>query len=68
RADTLFIDVDTQFGPGYGDTLSWTPGYEPGLGEQRATVVREVDVAGVEQLLVALMSRPLMSARRTGAP
>jgi inosine-uridine nucleoside N-ribohydrolase len=57
RAETLFIDVDTQFGAAYGDTLSWTPGYEPGLGEQRETVVREVDVPGVEKLLVRLMTR-----------
>jgi purine nucleosidase len=64
HAENLFVDVDTQFGPGYGDTLSWTPGYEPGLGEQRETVVRDVDVGGVEKLLVTLMQRPLAPPRR----
>lgn len=59
HADTLFVDFDTQSGAGYGDTLSWTSGYQPGLGEQRATVVRDVDVKGVEQLMVKLMTRPL---------
>ncbi|MGH8447370.1 MAG: nucleoside hydrolase [Solimonas sp.] len=62
RSDALFVDVDTQFGAAYGDTLSWAPGYEPGLGEQRETVVREVDVRGVEKLMVDLMSRPLAAA------
>lgn len=58
RSDDLYVDYDTQFGPAYGDTLSWSPGYQPGLGEQRQQVVREVDVAGVERLLVALLNRP----------
>ncbi len=62
RADTLLVDVDTQFGAGYGDTLSWAPGYEPGLGEQRQTVVREVDVKGVEKLMLELMRRPQPAA------
>ena len=30
----LFIDVEIDHGAAYGNTLSWTPGSEPGLGEQ----------------------------------
>ena len=57
QSKTLFIDAQTQFGPSYGDTLSWAKGYEPGLGEQIETVVIEVDVKGVEKLMVQLMTR-----------
>jgi inosine-uridine nucleoside N-ribohydrolase len=49
---TLFVDYDTQFGPGYGDTLSWSAGYEPKLGEQRAEVVLAIDPAKLEALMV----------------
>ncbi|WP_084615783.1 nucleoside hydrolase [Solimonas flava] len=59
EADSLYIDVNTQFGPGYGDTLSWAPHYQPGVGERIETVVREVDVPRLERLMVGLMTRPL---------
>lgn len=58
-ADELYIDVNTQFGPGYGDTLSWAPHYQPGVGERIETVVRAVDVPRLERLMVELMTRPL---------
>jgi len=58
ESDELFIDVNTEFGPGYGDILSWAPGYEPGLGETRQTVVRAIDVPAFEDFLVELLSAP----------
>ncbi len=58
RADTLYVDTNTNFDAGYGDILSWAPGYQPQLGAQAEQVVREVDVAGVEALLVRLLNRP----------
>ena len=48
----LYVDYNTQFGPGYGDTLSWREGYQPGLGEQKAQVVLAIDPARVEAALV----------------
>lgn len=57
RKEALFIDYDTQFGPGYGDTLSWSAGYEPGLGEQRADVVMTIDNARMEALMVGLLEQ-----------
>jgi inosine-uridine nucleoside N-ribohydrolase len=51
----LFVDYDTQFGPAYGDTLSWRAGYEPKLGEQPADVVLAVDPARLETLMVRLV-------------
>ncbi len=50
--DTLYLDTNIEFGAGYGDILSWAPGYQPGLGEQAQTVVLDVDVAALEQLLI----------------
>lgn len=56
QSDTLFVDYDTQFGPGYGDLLSWSAGYNPGLGEQSATVVRAIDVPRFEALIARVLA------------
>ncbi|MEE7561280.1 nucleoside hydrolase [Xanthomonas sp. Kuri4-2] len=58
RTDTLYIDTHTGFDAGYGDILSWAPGYQPGLGEQAQHVVLEVDVPAVEQLLAERLTAP----------
>lgn len=52
KSERLFVDYSTDSGAGYGDTLSWRPHYEPGLGEQLADVVLEVDREALEALLV----------------
>ncbi|MEE7567454.1 nucleoside hydrolase, partial [Xanthomonas sp. Kuri4-3] len=57
RADTLYVDTNTEFGPGYGDLLSWSPGYQPELDEQPEQVVREVDVPRLEKLLIERLTR-----------
>lgn len=62
--ETLFVDYNSQFGAGYGDMLSWRAGYQPGVGERSAQVVREVDAARLEALMVALTARPKSAARR----
>ncbi|MES2158883.1 MAG: nucleoside hydrolase [Pseudomonadota bacterium] len=53
---TLYVDYNSQFGPGYGDMLSWFAPYRPGLGEQPATVIRTIDAARLEALMVRLMA------------
>jgi inosine-uridine nucleoside N-ribohydrolase len=53
--ETLFVDYNTQFGPGYGDLLSWRAHYEPHLGEQPAEVVRSIDPARLEAMMVTLI-------------
>ena len=55
ESETLYVDYDTQFGAGYGDTLSWHAAYRPNLGEQPATVTRTIDVPRLEALMVHLM-------------
>lgn len=61
-ANDMYVDTNSVFGPGYGDILSWAPGYQPQLGEQLEQVVREVDIDGVETLLVDLLNRPQPAA------
>jgi hypothetical protein len=41
--------------------LSWRAGYEPGLGEQKADVVRSIDPRRMEALMVKLIAN---SAKR----
>ena len=55
--DRLYIDVSTQFGPGYGDTLSWSEHYRPGLGEQPADVVHSIDADRLYALLLHAFAR-----------
>jgi inosine-uridine nucleoside N-ribohydrolase len=56
RSSTLLVDASTTFGPGYGDTLSWTAGEEPGLGEQPVQVVFAVDVPKFERMTIDLLT------------
>jgi inosine-uridine nucleoside N-ribohydrolase len=53
----LLVDVDTSFTAGYGDTLSWSIGEGPGLGEQPVQVVLDIDLAKFEALTMDLLSR-----------
>jgi inosine-uridine nucleoside N-ribohydrolase len=62
--ETLFVDANTQFGAGYGDLLSWDEGYQPKLGEQRAEVVRTVDPARLEALMIRLIGDEAQRRRR----
>ena len=56
-AEDAFVDVNTQFGPSYGDIISWAPGYEPGLNEQRQRLVKKINVVGLEALMEDLLTR-----------
>ena len=58
----LFMDVDIDHGAAYGNTLSWTLGSEPGLGEQRVRVNTDLDAARFADLFVNLMQRPARPA------
>ena len=57
RSETMAVDVDTDSGAGYGNTLSWPSGKGPGAGERDATVVFDVDVSGLEQFVVDSFNR-----------
>jgi purine nucleosidase len=57
RSSQLLVDVDTSFTAGYGNTLSWSAGEGPSLGEQMVQVVQDIDLARFEALTVDLLSR-----------
>ena len=58
KALDLRVDVGTTFGPNYGDSLSWSEREAPGLGEQAARVVFEVDVPKFERMALDLLMAP----------
>jgi purine nucleosidase len=53
----LLVDVDTSFTAGYGDTLSWSIGEGPGLGERPVQVVLDIDLTRFEALTMDLLTR-----------
>jgi len=56
RSERLLVDADTSFTAGYGDTLSWSIGEGPGLGERPVQVVMD-DLEKFEALTMDLLSR-----------
>jgi inosine-uridine nucleoside N-ribohydrolase len=61
KSSQLLVDVDTSFTAGYGDTLSWTPGRGPNLGEREVHVIFDIDLARFEALTVDLLTRRRLS-------
>jgi inosine-uridine nucleoside N-ribohydrolase len=57
RSEQLLVDVDTSFTAGYGNTLSWSIGEGPGLGERPVQVVLDIDLPKFEALTMDLLSR-----------
>jgi purine nucleosidase len=57
RSEQLLVDVDTSFTAGYGNTLSWSAGEGPGLGERPVQVVLDIDLAKFEALTMDLLGR-----------
>ena len=58
RERQLFMDVDIDHGAEYGNTVTWMPGDNPGLGEQLVHVPTEVNTERLYQMFVDLMTRP----------
>lgn len=57
KQDKVAIDVDIDPGAGYGNTLSWPAGHGPGLGEQTASIVFDIDLGKFEARCVELFNR-----------
>ena len=55
KAERLWYDFDVQFGPGYGDMLTWRDAYRPGLDEGQADMVLAVDVPRMEALMARVL-------------
>ena len=68
RRDQLYMDADCDHGgAGYGNTLSWTAGSQPGLGEQLVTINADVDLDRFVDRFVELMQRTPASGSDAGA-
>lgn len=56
RSQRLWYDFDVQFGPAYGDMLTWHDAYRPGLDEGQADVVLTIDVPRMEALIARTLT------------
>jgi purine nucleosidase len=65
--EKLYIDVDVDHGASYGDTLSWTPGRQPGMGEALVEVQNDLDKEKFYGLYVELLTRPTPPAHGVAA-
>jgi inosine-uridine nucleoside N-ribohydrolase len=63
KREDLYMDVDISRGAGYGDTLVWAPGGQPGLGERLVSVEVGLDREGFYRLFERLMTVPTPAAR-----
>ena len=57
RTEKLYLDVSTDKGATYGDTLAWPAGQNPGLGEQLVTVKEDLDTTKFYSEFTELMTR-----------
>jgi purine nucleosidase len=63
KSQKLYIDVNTDHGAGYGDTLAWPPGQQPGMGEALVEVQQDLDKQKFYKEYVDLLSRTTPNAR-----
>jgi len=63
----LYIDVDIDHGAGYGNTLAWPSGMQPGLGEALVDVQDDLDKPRFYKEYVELLSRPTPNAKPASA-
>lgn len=57
KEEQLYMDSDISHGAGYGNTLVWTSGNQPGLGERLVHVQTDLEVAKFNRMVVDLLSR-----------
>ena len=57
KEESLYMDIDISHGAGYGNTLVWTPGNQPGMGEELVHVQTELDADKFYRELIDLLSR-----------
>jgi purine nucleosidase len=62
----LYMDVDTDHDAGYGSTLVWRPGSQPGVGEILVEVQDDLDKEKFYKEYVDLLTRPTPGAKAEG--
>ncbi|HEV2348975.1 MAG TPA: nucleoside hydrolase [Terriglobia bacterium] len=63
KEEMIYLDGEIDHGAGYGNTLSWTPGMNPGLGEQVVHVQQDLNTKKLYDLFVRLMTSPTPRAK-----
>ena len=58
RASLLYMDIDLNHGPTYGDTLTWTAPFKPETGVQLVHAQVDLDLAKFTKMFVGLMTGP----------
>lgn len=58
KEESVYMDIDISHGAGYGNTLVWLPGNQPGLGEQIVHVQTDLDLEKFNRTVIDLLSRP----------
>jgi purine nucleosidase len=59
----LYMDIDVDHGAGYGNTLAWTSGLQPGVGEVLVEVQDDLDKQKFYKEYVELLFRPTPNAK-----
>jgi purine nucleosidase len=59
----LYMDIDFSHTAGYGNTLVWNSGEQPGLGEQLVHVQTDLNLEKFNKMLIDLLSLPPSEAR-----
>ncbi len=59
----LYLDIDVDHGAGYGNTLAWTPGLQPGMCEVLVEVQDDLDKVKFYKEYVDLLSRVTPGAK-----
>jgi inosine-uridine nucleoside N-ribohydrolase len=54
----VYMDVNTEHGPNYGDTLTWAEEYKPALPLNKVHAQMDVDLPRLQKFLVELLSQP----------
>lgn len=62
--ERLYVDVDIDHGAGYGNTLTWTPGRQPGMGEILVEAQAELNKVKFYQEYIELLTRPTPPAAK----
>jgi purine nucleosidase len=55
--ESLYMDMDISHTAGYGNTLVWTEGNQPGLGERLVHVQTDLDLPKFNKMVIDLLSR-----------
>src|SRR5216684_5207525 len=55
KQDSLYMDIDYSHGAGYGNTLVWNEGSQPGLGEQLVHVQQDLNLEKFNKMFIDLM-------------